>query len=94
MKDLEERLDTEMQKHLTFKAQLQDKVNALRMEVAQRQKEFTESQKTSNVKNKALIRDNTRLKNEVAMLRSELGLKGVPDPHDDFADGDDDFGPP
>ena len=58
-----------MQKHLSFKAQLQDKVNALRMEVSQRQKEFSESQKISNVKNKALIRDNNRLKDEVAMLR-------------------------
>lgn len=69
VRDLEERLDCEMQKHLSFKAQLQDKVNALRMEVSQRQKEFSESQKISNVKNKALIRDNNRLKDEVAMLR-------------------------
>ena len=43
VKDLEDRLEEEVQKHLTFKAQLQDKVNALRLEVSQRQKEYTES---------------------------------------------------
>jgi hypothetical protein len=36
VKDLEERLEEEMQKHFNFKAQLQEKVNALRMEVSQR----------------------------------------------------------
>ena len=34
VKDLEDRLEEEVQKHLTFKAQLQDKVNALRLEVS------------------------------------------------------------
>ena len=36
VKDLELRLEEEVSKHLTFKSQLQDKVNALRMEVSQR----------------------------------------------------------
>ena len=36
VKDLEDRLGDEVEKHLTFKAQLQDKVNSLRMEVSQR----------------------------------------------------------
>ena len=43
VKDLEDRLEEEMQKHMAFKAQLQDKVNVLRLEVSQRQKEYTES---------------------------------------------------
>lgn len=34
VKDLEDRLEEEVTKHLAFKAQLQDKVNALRMEVS------------------------------------------------------------
>ena len=40
VKDLEERLEDEVSKHLSFKSCLQDKVNALRMEVSQRQKEY------------------------------------------------------
>ena len=63
------------------------------MEVAQRQKEFTESTKISATKNKALLRDNNRLKDEVAMLRQELGLKPRPDQIEDYDDNDD-FGAP
>jgi len=91
VRDLEERLEDEVSKHLTFKSQLQDKVNALRMEVSQRQKEYGESQKIQLNKNKTLVRENERLKNEVRMLRSEIGLKPVPDPVNDSLD-DDDFG--
>ena len=36
-----------------------------------------------------MIRENTRLKNEVRMLRQELGMKAVPDPMQ--PDSDDDF---
>ena len=36
VKDLEDRLEDEVSKHMTFKTQLQDKVNMLRMEVSQR----------------------------------------------------------
>ena len=92
VKDLEERLEEEVSKHLTFKSQLQDKVNALRMEVSQRQKEYQESQKLALAKNKTLVRDNTRLKDEVRMLRQEIGLKPVPDPMNDSLD--DEFGAP
>ena len=93
VKDLEDRLEDEVSKHMTFKTQLQDKVNMLRMEVSQRQKEYQESQKSQLEKNKNLIRENTRLRDEVRMLRSEIGLKPVPDPISDSLD-DDDFGAP
>lgn len=78
--DLEDRLQEETVKHMTFKAQLQDKVNALRMEVSQRQKEYSESQKGQLEKNRALVRENKRLKDEIRLLRQEMGLKPVPDP--------------
>lgn len=95
MKDLEDRLEEETTKHVTFKAQLQGKVNGLRMEVSQRQKEYADSQQSQLTKNKALLRDNTRLKNEVRMLREEMGLKPVPDPIiNDYYDNEDDFAHP
>ena len=93
VKGLEDRLEEETVKHMSFKSQLQDKVNALRMEVSQRQKEYTESQKSQLSKNKNLVRENNRLKNEVKMLRQELGMKGVPDSHS-YSDEEQDFGHP
>ncbi len=61
------------------------------MEVSQRQKEYSDSQQIQIEKNKVLVRDNKRLKNEVQMLRQEMGMKPVPDQivndseDDDFA---------
>ena len=72
---------------------MQGKVNSLRLEVSQRQKEYGEAQRTQLERNRILIRENTRLKDEVKMLRAEIGLKPVPDPIYENDSGDDFVGP-